>query len=79
MYGHPSTDSSSFTPMGTPPKGRETSTVSATARAASASTWLKAFRPEDSMAASDASRASAGLIVRARKASTREQASPSHG
>ena len=30
-------------PMGTPPKGRETSAAAAAARAASASTWLKAL------------------------------------
>ncbi len=79
VKGHPSTGSSSFTPMGTPPKGRDTSAAPAWARAASASTSEKAFRSEAPMAAREASRASAGLRVFARKASTSEQASSSHG
>jgi len=62
-------------PTGTPPKGRETSAAAAAARAASASIWLKALRSDESMAASEASRASVGLMVPARKASTSEQAS----
>ncbi len=66
-------------PMGTPPKGRETSADAAAARAASTSRWLKALRPEASMAASEASSASSGLSAPARKASTSEQASPSQG
>ena len=79
VKGHPATGSSSLTPMGTPPKGRDTSARAAWVLAASASTSEKAFRSEASMAANDASRASVGLRVLARKASTSEQASPSHG
>ena len=79
MYGQPPTVSSSLIPMGTPPKGSETSAAAAAARAASASRWLKALSSEASMAASDASSASVGEMVPARKASTSEQASPSQG
>ena len=79
VEGHPSTVSSSFTPMGTPPKGRETSADAAAARAASMSRWLKALSPDSSIAANDASRASVGLMAPARNASTSEQASPNHG
>ncbi len=79
VNGHPATGSSSLTPMGTPPKGRDTSAAAAWARAASGSRWLTALRPDDPMAARDASSASVGLRVPARKASTSEQASSSHG
>ncbi len=37
VNGHPATGSSSLTPMGTPPKGRDTSAAAAWARAASVS------------------------------------------
>ena len=53
--------------------------MAAWARAASASMWEKALRSEAAMAVSDASRASVGLRVLARKASTSEHASSSHG
>ena len=49
------------------------------ARACSSSTKQTAFSFDDAMAASDPSRASVGEMVPARKASTSEQASPSHG
>ena len=66
-------------PQGTPPKGSDTSARSAASRARSKSVWLKAFSGDAPMAAMQASRASSGDSSLARKASTRPQASPSHG
>ena len=54
--------------MGTPPKGSETSAVAAVARACSSSTKHTALSDEPAMAASDASSASVGEMVPARKA-----------
>ena len=79
VAGHPSTESSSFTPNGTPPKGCETSAASARARAPSGSRNVKALRSLASMAASEASSSSTGERSPLRKASTSEQASPVQG
>ncbi len=79
MSGQPSTASSSFTPIGTPPKGSCTSAAAAAARAASVSRKQNAFNSERSIAASVASSSSTGVRSPARKASTREQASPDQG
>jgi len=79
VNGHPFTRSSSFTPNGTPPKGSETSAAAAASRARSKSVWLKALSGEASIASMQASSASRGESVPARKASTSEQASPSQG
>ena len=79
MSGHPSTGSSSFTPMGTPPKGRCTSAAAAARRAPSSSTEHTALSSDDATAASDPSSASVGEIAPDRKASTNEHASDSHG
>jgi hypothetical protein len=66
-------------PVGTPPKGSDTSAAAAAARARSGSTWEKALRSLASMAASVASSSSFGDRSPARKASTSEQASPVQG
>ncbi len=79
VKGHPSTGSSSLMPTGSPPKGSDTSAAAAAAVAASASTWLKAFNAEPSMAARHEPSASDGDISPRRYASTSEQASPDHG
>ena len=52
MSGQPSTWWSSFTPIGTPPSGSETSAVAARSSTPSASTNEKAFRSLARMAAS---------------------------
>ena len=79
VYGQPSTRSSSLTPQGTPPKGSVTLALRAASRARSKSVKLKALSGDASMAAMQASRASSGDSSLARKASTRPQASSSHG
>jgi acyl-CoA thioesterase len=79
VAGHPATLSSSFTPVGTPPNGSETSAAAAAARARSGSTNDTALISLASMAASTASSSSAGERSPDRKASTSEQASPNHG
>ena len=66
-------------PTGTPPKGSRGSAEAAVALARSSSTKITAFSSERSMAASERSSASTGVIEPARKASTSEQASPCHG
>ena len=79
VNGQPATRSSSFTPIGTPPKGSDTSASAAAARASSAARCEKALRSEPSMAARQASSASAGDSSLALNASTSEQASPNQG
>src|SRR6516165_12813739 len=79
VYGQPSTFSSSFTPKGTPPKGRPTSAEAAASRAWSKSVKLHTFSGDRSSAAMQSSRASSGDTSFARNASTRLQASPNHG
>src|SRR5581483_10222090 len=79
VNGHPSTGSSSLIAVGTPPNGMETSALAAAARAASVSTYVKAFRSDRSMAASVASSSSTGDRSPFRNASTSEQASPCQG
>ena len=79
VCGQPLTGSSSLTPMGTPPKGRRTSAACADVRACSSSMKQTAFSDDAAMAANEPSRASVGDSSPARKASTREQASPNQG
>ena len=79
LYGQPATRSSSFTPIGTPPKGLVTSAADAAASAASRGRWQKAFSSLASMAAKLASSSSTGERSPRRKLSTNEQASPCHG
>src|ERR1700723_3602449 len=79
VWGQPLTGSSSLTPMGTPPKGSETSAAAAVARACSSSMKHTAFSEDAPMAVSEASRASVGEMVPARNASTSEHASSIHG
>ncbi|MEY3055461.1 MAG: hypothetical protein RL550_1984, partial [Actinomycetota bacterium] len=79
VSGQLSTRSSSFTPMGTPPKGREMSARDAASRARSGSRNEKALRSLDAMADNVASSSSTGERSPRRKASTSEQASPVHG
>ena len=79
VWGHPLTGSSSFTPMGTPPKAVCTSADAAADGAFSSSMKHTAFNDDFSIAASDPSSASVGESSPSRKASTSEQASPSQG
>ena len=79
VSGQPATESSSLTPMGTPPNGSEVSAPRADSSARSASMWEKALSVLASIAASDASTSSTGDRSPDRNASTREQVSPSHG
>ena len=79
VSGHPATDSSSLMPAGTPPKGWDTSAARAASYARSGSRNEKQFRSVASMAARVASSSSTGDRSPARKASTREEASPDHG
>src|SRR5207248_3014125 len=79
VYGHPATESSSFTPTGTPPKGASRSARAAASCAASSSRYEKALRSERSMAASVTSSSSSGVRSPERNASTSEHASPTHG
>ncbi len=79
VYGQPSTRSNSLTPQGTPPNGSATLAFSAASRARSKSVKLNALSGDVSMAAMQSSSASSGESSLARKASTRLQASWSHG
>src|SRR5690606_36311267 len=80
VHGHPATGSSSLIPVGTPPKGSDTSAARAASRSRSgSSTNEKQFSSDASMAASVASSSSSGERSPARKASTSEQASPVQG
>ena len=79
VAGQPLTWSSSFTPIGTPPKGSDTSALSARESAASASTNEMAFRLDACTAAKVACNSSRGDLRPVRNSSTSEQASPSHG
>ncbi|CAB4655275.1 unannotated protein [freshwater metagenome] len=79
VFGQPCTESSSFTPSGTPPNGLETSAFFARSMAPSASTNEKALSELFSIAASEACSSSSGLRSLRRNASTRETASPNQG
>ena len=78
VAGHPVTDSSSFTPTGSPPKGRETSARSAACNARSPSRYENALSELLAIAASDASSSSRGERSPWRNASTSEHASSVH-
>ena len=78
VSGQPLTESSSFTPSGTPPNGFDMSADLARARAPSASRNENALSVLAAIAANDASSSSTGEICLARNARTNEQASPSH-
>src|SRR6478672_7090912 len=79
VAGHPATLSSSFTPIGTPPKGWVTSAFAAAFRAPSGSRNEKALTSDASIAASVASSSSTGERSPLRNASTSETVSPDQG
>ena len=79
VSGHPSTWSSSFTPIGTPPNGFDTSAERAAASACSRCRCENTFNSLASMAAYTAVSSSDGLRSPDRNASTRLHASPCHG
>ncbi|CAB4616545.1 unannotated protein [freshwater metagenome] len=79
VSGQPRTESSSFTPIGIPPKGSEMSADAARSIAPSVSTKETALSPLALIAFSVACISSFGCLRPARYSSTSEHASPCHG